>query len=307
MAEADGRVAVSVDGERAPAGSRGGNFLTRAAHALVDVFLEFCHVAAQVEKYLVQYLAFVLEAAALRPVRARGHELAARFGDGCGQVAVQTGRRDLALFARDGHVLRQVLQLAHVARPAVGHEPPPGFVGETQGGHLVLLAHFESELAEEEHDVGTAVAQRRDADGDGVEPVIKVFAETAFGHSLGHVYVRGCHDAHVGLAHLTGSHADVFARFEHTQQACLSREGQLAHLVEEQGPAVGHGEIAVTLAYCPGERSLLMTEEFGVDSSFGNGSAVDGEVLLAPPVAVVVYDTRKGLLAHAVFTGDEHG
>ena len=50
-----------------------------------------------------------------------------------------------------------------------------------------------------------------------------------------------------------------------------------------------------------------MTEEFGVDSSFGNGSAVDGEVLLAPPVAVVVYDARKGLLAHAVFTGDEHG
>ena len=49
-----------------------------------------------------------------------------------------------------------------------------------------------------------------------------------------------------------------------------------------------------------------MTEELRVDSSFGNRTAVDGEILFALTWRVVVDDAGDNLLTHAALANDEH-
>ena len=49
-----------------------------------------------------------------------------------------------------------------------------------------------------------------------------------------------------------------------------------------------------------------MSEQLGVDGSFWDGAAVDGEILLAASWRVVVNDAWYDFLAHAAFSYDEH-
>ena len=49
-----------------------------------------------------------------------------------------------------------------------------------------------------------------------------------------------------------------------------------------------------------------MTEQFAVDRSFGNGAAVNGEILLATAGGIVVDDAGKDLFSHAALSDDEY-
>ena len=49
-----------------------------------------------------------------------------------------------------------------------------------------------------------------------------------------------------------------------------------------------------------------MSEQFAVDSAFGNGSAVDGEILFAAAGGVVVDDTWNDFFSHTAFAYDEY-
>ena len=144
-------------------------------------------------------------------------------------------------------------------------------------------------------------------DGNRVEAIIKVLAKLAVVDGLFQVDVGGSHDAHVGLAHLARAHADIFARFEHTQQPCLRGERQFAHFVEEERASVGGGKVALALLHGSRERTLLVSEKFRVDGAFGNGAAVHGKVALVLAQAVVVNDAREHLFARAVLARNQHG
>ncbi len=48
-----------------------------------------------------------------------------------------------------------------------------------------------------------------------------------------------------------------------------------------------------------------MTEEFGVDGSFRNGTAVEGEVSFSLAWARIVDDARNDFLTHTIFTLNE--
>ena len=141
----------------------------------------------------------------------------------------------------------------------------------------------------------------------GAEPVVEVFAEFPLGHGLDHVEVGGSHDAHVGLQHGRRAHLEKLAALEHAKQAGLCGEGQFAHLVEEDGAAVGLLEISLAGRECAGEGSLFVTEEFGVDGAFGYGAAVDGYVFPVFAGTVGMDDLREELFAGTALAGDEHG
>ena len=49
-----------------------------------------------------------------------------------------------------------------------------------------------------------------------------------------------------------------------------------------------------------------MTEELGVDGSFGNSAAVDGEILLAATGRVVVDNPGQDVFTHTAFTNYQH-
>lgn len=141
----------------------------------------------------------------------------------------------------------------------------------------------------------------------GAEPVVEVFAEFPLGYGLDHVEVGGSHDAHVGLQYGRRTHLEKLAALEYTQQAGLCGEGQFAHLVEEDGAAVGLLEISLAGREGTGEGSLFVTEELGVDGTFGYGTAVDGYVFAVFAGTVGMDYLREELFAGTALAGDEHG
>src|SRR5205823_11322622 len=92
-----------------------------------------------------------------------------------------------------------MLQLAHVARPALGLEPgervitqrrdPPPAAGESG-----------RKMARQRFDVGTPLDQRRQMYRDDVEAVIQVLAEPAGGRLGLEITRRGREQAHVDTA-----------------------------------------------------------------------------------------------------------
>ena len=212
---------------------------------------------------------------------------------------------DFAGGLEDGDLLGDVFELPDVARPAVGEQRALGFLGELYGRHVVFLGKVGGKFAEQQQDVVAAVAQRRQFDGHRAEPVEEVFPETSFGNGFPHVDVGGGDDAHVGFLHLRRTHLYELAVFEHAQQTGLRGHGQLAHLVEEDGTAVGLLEIALAVGQGTGKRPFFVAEEFRVDRSLGYGTAVHGDITAVFAGAVGVYYLRKGFLTRTAFAGDE--
>ena len=163
------------------------------------------------------------------------------------------------------------------------------------------------ELAEEQLDIGLALAEGRHLDLDGVEPVVEVFTELAPADGVEQVHVRGRDHADVRLLHLRRAHLDVLAVLEDAEQLRLRGEGQFADLVQEEGAAVRLLEVALAGFHRTGEGALDVAEELGVDRSLGDRAAVHREIFPVLAAAVLVDDLRDVLFAGAAFPGDEDG
>ena len=152
---------------------------------------------------------------------------------------------ELGAGLEQGRLLDDVLELPHIARPAVALQQGACAVSERYGRHAVALGEVGSEFAREQQDVAAAFAQRRDAYLHRAEAVVQVFAEAPVGHGARHVDIGGRHHADVGALHLAGTHFYEFSAFEHTKQAGLCGEWQFGHFVEENRASVGFLEISL--------------------------------------------------------------
>ena len=85
---------------------------------------------------------------------------------------------DLSAAGDDG-ALDGVLQLADVAGPVVIHQQPERAFGDLADVLAELVGEALEEMSGEQRDVLAALAQRRDADLDDVQPVEEILAELA--------------------------------------------------------------------------------------------------------------------------------
>src|SRR6185369_4064364 len=85
---------------------------------------------------------------------------------------------EAAIEHQDG-ALDGLLELADVPRPRPGLEPGGGAVPERHRGLAVGARARLEEVPREQRDVAAALAQRRHADDDQVQPIEQVFAELA--------------------------------------------------------------------------------------------------------------------------------
>ncbi len=203
-------------------------------------------------------------------------------------------------------LLDHILELAHIARPAVCHEHGTRRVVERHARHGIALGKIRGKLAGQQYDVSPPVAQRRHRDGHRRQTIIEVLPEPPLGHGLGHVDIGGSHDAHVRLLHGRRAHLDELASLEHAQQSGLSGQGQLGHLVEKDGAAVGLLEIALAGRDSAGEGPFLVAEQLGVYRALGDGATVDSDVAGMLARRESVDNLRKKLLARAALARDEH-
>ena len=223
------------------------------------------------------------------------------------KVAREHFGRDGPVGFQDGDAVGHALQLADVAGPAVGAEQLLRLGRQPDGRDHVLVGEIQGELAEQQVDVALALAQGRHGDRNRAEPVIEVFAELAVADGVQEVDVGGGHHAHVGLLHLGRTDLDELASLQDAEQADLGGERKLRHFVEEERTAVSFFEIALARLDGAGEGALLVTEKFGIDGTFGDAAAVQGEVGFMFSRAVLVDDLRNDLLAHAALARDQHG
>src|SRR6266566_2910658 len=121
------------------------------------------------------------------------------------------------LTQHDG-ALDHVLELAHVARPVVGREPLQGLLLDIADGLPRLLCEAVDQVLDQDRNVVGAFAQRRQADGEDVQPIEQILPEPAALHRGLEIAVARREHTHVHHNRMTAADALDLSLLEHTQQ-----------------------------------------------------------------------------------------
>src|ERR1035441_1559612 len=151
-----------------------------------------------------------------------------------------------------------------------------------------------------------AVAKGWYLDRKDVEPVIKVLPEPALLRILLKVAIGGGDDPHIHRAGLLFADPLILLFLQDTQEFALEREGDLAHLIQEEGAAVGGFKATGAVFDGAGESAFDVAEEFALVKLTGDGSAVNADKWAIGAAAQAVDFPGDEFLAGAGFTENEH-
>src|SRR5215831_5639087 len=228
----------------------------------------------------------------LSPLR-RGD--AQREEDGSDELLVATHHRPLD----------DVAQLTDVAGPRMVAEAHHGRLVDPLDLPSVLLVELCDEGLHEERDVLGPLAQRRERDGEHVDPIVQILPEGLVTHSLGGVAVGRGHDPNVNLDLRLAPDPANHAVLENAEILHLQSRAHLRDLVEEDGAAVGQLEETRLTLVRAGEGALLVAEELALHQGLGDGRAVDGDEWPLAPIAHLMNGPGDQLLARPRLTGDQ--
>src|SRR5437016_13046162 len=218
----------------------------------------------------------------------------------------QVARSYRALLGHQHGPLDRVVELPHVPGPGIRPEGLHRVRREAANRLPVARGVAAPEMAGEQGNVLAPLAQRWQAEFDGIEAkqqVLPEFPHRRFGMD---VRVRGRDDAHVHALRLGRANALELARLEHAQQLRLLRQGQIRNLVEKQRPALGELEPPDAIHLRVGEGPLHVPEQLALEQSVGNPAQVDGDEGPLGPARGGVQPAGDDLLASAVLAQDEH-
>ena len=198
-----------------------------------------------------------------------------------------------------------VLQLPHIARPVVQHHGAQGLVAQRELGPA-LAADAIEKVRRQQGNVFAAVAQRRQAQVDHVEPVKQVLAKGSLLHHLRQVAVGGGHDARLDGHAVGGAHRPHFLLLQGAQQLGLQIERELADLVEKDRAALRRNQQPVFRPVGAGESALHIAEQLALDQRRHQRPAIDGQKRLLRIGPVGVDGPGHQLLAGAAFAQHQH-
>ncbi len=201
--------------------------------------------------------------------------------------------------------LHDVLQLAHVPRPVVTDQAIER-VGR-DAALAELAGVLGQEVLDQQRNVAPPLAQRRQVQGDDVEPIVEVLAELPLAHQGLEVAVGGGQHADVDANRLVAAEPLDRPLLQRAQQLGLQLQRHVADLVEVERAAVGQLELAEASLLGVGEGATLVAEHLGFQERAGNGRAGDGDERPARPPAVVMDGAGHQLLAGARLAAQQHG
>ena len=185
------------------------------------------------------------------------------------------------------------------------------FVARGLGQPANVLVHRGVEMLQkrlrQQEDVLAPFAQGRRTELDHVEPVKQVLPEIVLADGFDDVLVGGGDEADIHPQLVIAPHARKRAVLQKAQQLGLQRTAHVADLVQENGAAVGFLHAAQLLFDSAGEGAFLVAEQFAFQQVFGDGGAVDADVVVLAAMAQAVQRPGDQLLARAAFPQDEHG
>ena len=159
-----------------------------------------------------------------------------------------------------------------------------------------------AEVLGEKDGVTGTFAKRRQVDGDDIESIEEVLAEASGLCEFRKIAIGSGYDANIDLDRSVAAHAHQFAFLKYAQQLGLKWKREFGNFVEEGGAAVSGFEQSFFLRERSCERTLLVSEEFALKESLGDGSAVDGNKGACGTRAVVVNRARGQFFASATLS-----
>src|SRR5438128_4683489 len=223
-----------------------------------------------------------------------------------GGIQVEVRGSDDPAGRHDDGPVDLVLQLADVAGPLVLDDGLQGLGAEAHLALEGLRIAPEEGIGEEDH-VLTALAERRQVDGDHGEAIVQILAEASAPQGLVEALVGGRDHAHVDGDDLAAAHPLDLALLQEAQQLDLKGQAHLRDLVQEESAAGGHLDLALALGVGPRERAALVAEELALQQGLGDGPAVDSDEGARLARTVRVDGPGHQLLARAALALAEHG
>src|SRR5689334_19157010 len=163
-----------------------------------------------------------------------------------------------------------------------------------------------NEVANQQRDVVSPVAQGRDGDGKDVEPIVQVRAELARLDHGAQVTVGGGDQARIRADRPRAAETLELPLLQDAQQLRLQLERDFAHLVEEDAAAMRQLEPADALRYGSGEGALFMAEHLAFQQAGRNRRTVQLDESARAALAEVVNGAREQLFAGAGFAVNQH-
>src|SRR5258706_14330631 len=168
-----------------------------------------------------------------------------------------------------GQPADQIFEPAPVSRPAIALEHLERVLVEPLRRQALLL-RFAKEVPNEIGNVFGALAQRRQAQRQDVQPVIKVLAKQPLLNKLSKIAIAGGDDANVGLDRHASADGRVLALLQDAQKSRLRLKRHVADLVEKERAALGLLEAPDAAVCGTCERAAFVAEQFAFDKLLRN-------------------------------------
>ena len=170
--------------------------------------------------------------------------------------------------------LEQVAQLAQVARPVLLGQPAARAFRQLEPGTREALREVGEHRRGHRQDVRAPFAQRRQPEGEHLEPPEEVAAEDAALDPAGEVLGSDRLEADVGR-HLAAAERGVAPLGEQAQQLGLAGERQLLDVVEQQRAALGARDPAGVAPLGAGEGAGAVAEQLALEQRGRQGARID--------------------------------
>ncbi|HKS81207.1 MAG TPA: hypothetical protein VJR23_06845 [Candidatus Acidoferrales bacterium] len=215
------------------------------------------------------------------------------------------GRSQRPARGQDDGAFDEILKLADIARPGVLDEPFHTLLRDNFDAFLHSAGEHCDEILDKQGNILSALPQWRDTHGKNVEPVIEVASKFTFGHHARQVPARCCHEPSVHTNRMDAAEPFKFLLLHNSQKLRLKFEGNITDLIQEQRAFVGQIKTPNLPVERTREGTSFMTEEFALEQSSGDRSAIDfceGAIL---PATSQVDSASDEFLAGSSFAQDQ--
>src|SRR5215467_1206302 len=177
-------------------------------------------------------------------------------------LQLKGGLGDFGSVGKYHRALDGVLQLTHVARPAIIEYALLCAFGEMRTCFAKLAPILAEKVFGKEQDVIPAFPQRRDRQWHSGNAKIQILAKYFFRDGLLKIAIGGDDNAHVHFNGLRTAHTFEPPLFEHAQKLRLNDKRQFTDFVEEERAAMGEVHLAGLARPGACERAPLMAKKF---------------------------------------------
>ena len=172
---------------------------------------------------------------------------------------------------------------------------------------MIFVGKLLQEALRQRNNIFPALPQGWQADVNGINTVIKVFAEPSVPHKSLQVHICSANQADINGNWLRAAHTGNRPVLDSTEQLGLQMQRNISDLVQEQSTALRKLKLACMVCMGIGESPFYMTEQLTFKKRFCDSSGVYCHHRLTTPEAASMNLPRKDILAGSVFSGDKDG